>query len=316
MPEIVEVCLTAMWLDKKLHNKSLDKINVLGGRYSRHTLEGLHYFNANKPFIITKVNSKGKFLWFELINKQGKECYIMNTFGLEGVWGFTKELHSGVEFVIDDRKLYFTDSRNFGTLEITNNKNILHKKLDSLAPDFLKTPFTKQEFYNRIDNFIKRGTNNIIESRANKEIIKVLMDQTKNSGLGSGLGNYLSVEILYDCNISPYTKMKKLYENKKLAFKLANAIKYIVKLSFLDASIGYLEHLDKGMSSFIKNLRKDINSDTKHKYNFHPDIVLTGKENFSFRVYRQKKDSLGNEVVGSKIIPGRTTYWVPNIQKS
>ena len=144
------------------------------------------------------------------------------------------------------------------------------------------------------------------------------MDQTKNSGLGSGLGNYLSVEILYDCNISPYTKMKKLYENKKLAFKLANAIKYIVKLSFLDASIGYLEHLDKGMSSFIKNLRKDINSDTKHKYNFHPDIVLTGKENFSFRVYRQKKDSLGNEVVGSKIIPcWHVTYcYMPPADKS
>ena len=314
MPEVVEVCLTALWLNKKISNKTLKSINVLSGRYSRHTLKGITYFNTNTPFKIKKVNSKGKFLWFELINSEGKECYIMNRFGLEGEWGFIKQHHSGVEFIIDDVSLYFSDSRNFGTLEIASDKRILLKELHKLAPDLLKTSFTKQEFYNRIKSYVTKGTNLINKTRGDKEIIKVLMDQTIDGGVGCGLGNYLSVEILYDCKISPYKKMKELYEDKNLSYKLAESIKYIVKLSFLTATIGYLEHLDKGMVSFIKKMRNDVELDKTHVYNFHPDISLDKKDNFSFRVYRQKKDQFGNEVRGDKIITGRTTYWAPNVQ--
>lgn len=316
MPEVVEVCLTALWLNEKLAGKSITKLTVLGGRYSRHTLSGLGYINSHKPFVVNKVDSKGKFLWFETLGANNKFYYILNRFGLEGEWGFTKEVHSGLQFTIKDNgeesELYFTDSRNFGTLEIVDDRQLLNNELNKLAPDVLKTEFTDKDLYDRITQYVTKGMDKINESRGDKEIYKVLMDQ---SVLYSGLGNYLSVEVLYNCKISPHKKISEIYKNKDLVNALAHAIKYTVKLSFMNANMGYLEHLDSGMSSFIKRLREDVNNNIDHAHNYHKDIALSDKDVFSFRVYRQKKDSLGNEVLADKIIKGRTTYWVPSVQK-
>lgn len=317
MPEIVEVCLTALWLNEKLSNKELTKVKIMGGRYSRHPLKGLIYITTYGPFKINKVDSKGKFLWFELSDKNNKQYYILNRFGLEGEWGFKQQEHSGLQFTITDSpgkemELYFTDSRNFGTVEIVNDVRKLNKELAKMGPDLLKVPFTNKEFYDRIENYVTRGTGSIVKTRGDKEIIKVLMDQTISGGIGCGLGNYLSVEILYDCKISPHKQIKDIYDDKPLANKLAHSIKYILKLSFLTASIGYLEHLDPDMVSFIKKLRTEI--DKKHIYNFHPEIQLDKNDVFSFKVYRQKKDPHGNLIKADKIIGNRTTYWSPLVQ--
>jgi len=72
------------------------------------------------------------------------------------------------------------------------------------------------------------------KTRYNKEIVRVLMEgQKKDNGIGSGLGNYLTVEILYNAKISPYKKLGEIYDSKKLTKSLSNSIKYIVKLCFL-----------------------------------------------------------------------------------
>lgn len=313
MPEVVEVCLTAIFLNSKLKNKNITDIIIHGGRYKRHGMDNLSYFKKSLPIKINKVDSKGKFMWFELSNGQDM-IFIMNTFGLEGEWGFTKKKHSNVEFIIQNKSLYFTDSRNFGTITITNSEEVFCNKHSSLAPDFLKTDFTNKEFYNRIEDYILDKNGNILKSRANKEIIKILMTQNEPASLGSGLGNYLSVEVLYRAQISPHKKMLDLYRDKNLCNKLAQSIKYITKLSFMTADIGYLEHLDIKMTGFIKNLRNTINENKKHKYHFHPSVNINNNV-FKFKVYRQKTDSKGNKVKGDKIINGRTTYWVPTVQK-
>lgn len=321
MPEVVEVCLTALYLNHKFKNRMLTDIVVHGGRYKRHTLKGLTEFKNNKPFRIVKIDSKGKFMWFELVDLNNRSYFIFNTYGLEGQWGLTKSKHSNIEFKIYHNKksksLYFTDSRNFGTLEIINDKKVLNRKLESLAPDFLKSTFTDKEFYERIRSFIfKNNGSTINKSKAKKEIIKVLMDQKTKSSIGSGLGNYLAVESLYDAGISPYRSMIELYNNRALCNKLAKSIRYITKLSFMTADIGYLGDLDVKMSVYVTNMRKDIAKDKNHIYNFHPKCKLKSKDKFKFKVYRQKVDPDGNKIVGDKIIDGRTTYWSPIKQTS
>ncbi|AYV77026.1 MAG: formamidopyrimidine-DNA glycosylase [Barrevirus sp.] len=317
MPEVVEVCLTALWLNHELKNSILTDIKILGGRYSRHALPGLNLFKKANNYKIKRVDSKGKFMWIELLSKDNKPLYILNKFGLSGEWGFTKEDHSGIKFTvkkgnkIDD--LYFTDPRNFGTIEITDSKKRLDKELNKIGPDFLKEDFSNQDFYDRIEDYLEGGRAD--KSRANKEIVKVLMDQTAKNGLGSGLGNYLSVSVLYHAKMSPYTKIGDIYKSRVLSNRLASSIRYIVKLAYLTATIGYLEHLDPGMTSFLNNLRKDINKNKDSPYNFHPDTVIKKGDEFKFEVYRQIEDPLGNPVIASKIIPGRTTYWAPNVQK-
>ena len=319
MPEVVEVCLTAQWLDHELKNATISDIKILSGRYVKNKMKGLDNFKKSNNYKIKKIDSKGKFLWFELVDKNGKFLYILNKFGLTGLWTFEEQDHSGVKFIIKDgnktRNLFFTDQMHYGTIELTTDIKRLNSELSKLGDDFLKTPFTNSEFYYRIDDYIKRGGDTIIKTRADKEIVVVLMDQTMKNGIGSGLGNYLSVSALYHAKISPYTTMGNLYKNKPLITKLANSIRYIVKLTYLTATIGYFEYLDEGMSSFLIKLRKDISKNIKHPFNFHPNVKIKAGDQFKFDVYMQKEDPYGNPVMKSKIIPGRTTYWVPAVQK-
>jgi len=311
MPEVVEVCLTALWLNKKLKGKWITDMNIISGRYKRNSLKGKATIIKNNPFKIVKVDSKGKFLWFELESNK-KKYYILNRFGLTGEWSFIDNVHSRIRFEIDNKSfVYFNDMRNFGTIQITDNIEDLNYELEKMAPDFLKESFTNQQFYNRIKYYITNSADNLIVVRANQPIIKILMDQTI---LGSGLGNYLSVEVLYNCKISPYKKLKEFYNDKTLSDKLVEAIKYTVKLSFLTADIGYLEHLELSMSTFIKQLRNDIKLNRNHKYNFHKNVKLKRGDKFTFQVYGQNKDPLGNPIKKDKIIVGRTTYWSPKVQ--
>jgi formamidopyrimidine-DNA glycosylase len=280
----------------------------------------LQQFKKKLPLKIVGVQSKGKFMWVTLQSKDEKEYYIMNTFGLAGEWDFTRKTHSGVEFVLKNSskgkeyKLYFTDPRNFGTIVLTNDRKDVVNKLNSLGSDFLKKSFTTDQFCKRISDYVKLPNGKISESKGKKEVVKVLMDQTKKGGIGSGLGNYLVVESLYRAEISPYKTMYEMYKDPELCKKLAEAIKYIIKISFMTADIGYFEHLDKKILKYINKIRQDIKTDPNHDMNFHKDIDL-GDDKFEFKVYRQKCDPKGYKVRGDKIIKGRTTYWVPDIQK-
>lgn len=318
MPEGVEVYWTSLWLNHILRSKKILNINILAGRYSRHPLSGIDIFDKYKPFYINFVKSKGKFMFFQLSSvKNNKICYIFSRYGLEGHWGLTKLKHSGIEFHIKDHNtnvnnyVYFTDPRSFGSIEITNNINDLNYELNKLATDCVKDTFSNTQFHNMIYNYLTRGTDNIIESRSDKEIIKILMDQ---QAIVSSLGNYLSSEILFVAKISPYTKIIDIYNNKKLSNMLAKSIKYVTKLSFLTSNIGYLQKIEKNMFEFINSLRNKIINDQNHTLNIHPDIVIPKNKKFKFNVYRQKKDPYGNTIKKDIIIKGRTTYWSPTIQ--
>jgi formamidopyrimidine-DNA glycosylase len=320
MPEAIEVTLTALHLNHKLKGKEITDISILGGRYSRHPLMGLVTMKKLFPLEIKKVKSKGKFMWFELSDKQGGNHYIMNTYGLEGMWTFDKRPHSNVLFKIKNKEknkdytLYFTDQRNFGTIAFTSDRDILGKKLQEIGEDLLKMPFSDVEFHDRIERIIKDKNGKIIKSKANKEIVKILMDQTVTGGVGSGIGNYLASNILYKAKISPYRKLKEFYDDEKLSDQLAEAIRYEMKLAYMTEDIGYMDHLDKKMTKFVDKLRSQIKKNPNHKYNFQSDTKI-GNAKFKFDVYRQKTDPKGNPVKRDVIIKGRGTYWVPDVQK-
>lgn len=306
MPEVVEITLTASFLNDQLAGKKINSVEVLGGRYSRHPLPGLSVLKAALPLKVVKVDSKGKFMWFELKDDKNKSYYILNTFGLEGMWDFEDAKHNNVAFKISDGKtLYFNDSRNFGTIEATAQKKKLQTKLNKLGPDLLKQEFTNDEFYDRIKEYLFNDSGTLNKARSTKKIVQVLMDQT--TPIGSGLGNYLAPEALYRAKISPHKTIYDVYKDITLSDALAEAIRYVTKISFETADIGYLGHLTDEMSNFVKQLRRN-----KNKYHKSTDL---GDDKFKFNVYRQKVDSHGNKIKGEKdIIKGRTTYWSPTVQ--
>lgn len=289
MPEIAEIALTAEILEKNLKKKKLISFDFVSGRYTKRDPVGYSDFCESLPLTLNRVDSRGKFLWFEFSDSSNNVWYVWNTFGLTGMWSLAND---------DDTPNYlraqlifkgginanFSDMRNFGTFKFSKNSNELNDKLDSLSPDFLK-----DDDFN-LDNITKYKT----------PIVKILMDQKK---VGSGLGNYLVAEILYRAGISPHRLGSTL--TKADIKNLTYWIKYVVKLSYIDNHTGYMINLDKESSKI-------------HRINYHPDIKLADKT-FDFLVYRKKTDPDGNPVKAEKIVGTgdnkRTTYWVPKVQK-
>lgn len=283
MPEVPEIALTADFLKKNLIGKKLLSVEFVSGRYTKKLPVGYIDFVKNLPIKLKDVDSQGKFLWFTLFNHEDDKWFIWNTFGLTGMWSFNKTEYTRAIFNFGKQQVYFSDMRNFGTFKFNHDELELEKKLKSLGPDFLKTEdidFQKIKKYNL-------------------PIIKILMDQKK---VGSGLGNYLTAEILYRAKISPLRLGKKMTDDD--ISTLAYWIKYTVKLAYMNNGVGYMENIKKETAKL-------------KKHNYHPDIHI-GKKSFKFLVYRKRTDPYGNKVVISKIIGGkikRSTYWVPEIQK-
>lgn len=304
MPELCEVIFLSMYLFKKLKKKKLKNIEVLKGRYTHQKMNGLDEIKEVLPLRVIRINSKGKFLWFELKDKNNNNWYLLNTLGLTGYWDTDMDNISNrvmFEFESDktNERYYYVDARNFGTLEFTSDINKLNNKLEKLAPDFLKENLNYDIMRERISELLSK-------KRKEREIVKILMSQDKGEGLGSGLGNYLTAEILYKAKISPYRKLSSLSDDE--IKNLTDSIKYITKQCYTNNKTGYMELFDENtLKKHYKKVKEEIYP------NYHSDIKI--KEDFDFNVYGLEKDKYGNTIKADKIIPGRTTYWVPKIQK-
>lgn len=288
MPEIAEIALTSEILKEHFKNKTLLDFVFVSGRYTKHEPSGFREFIEALPLKIKDINSRGKFMWFELYNPKNKNedhWYIWNTFGLTGMWSLFEPKHErAILSFKDDEIAYFSDMRNFGTFKFSNDQDALDKKIEELSPDFLKD----EDFdLHRIQKY-------------KIPIVKILMDQKK---IGSGIGNYLAAEILYRAKISPHRKGNTLTDEE--IETLEYWIKYVIKLSYVDNRIGYMVNLE------------DESQKIKRK-KYHPDIKLKEKT-FKFLVYQKKEDPYGHKVKRDKIVGTgknmRTTFWVPVVQK-
>ena len=243
------------------------------------------------------------------MNNTNNKLYITSHLGLAGEWNFIKSDSDRIRIKIyndgDNGKTYnlcFSDPRNFGNIEIYDDLSHVEDKINKLAPDALKTEFTDEKFIEQVKSFLKKSS-----KRKDQLIFKVLMSQTKQDGLVSGLGNYLTPEILYRAKISPFRTMHSL-SNTDLK-NISQSIKYLVKLSYYNNNTGYMTNF--GTFSKIHKQRID---DGQYP-NYQSSIKLKHNEEFQFNVYRQSKDPLGNKVEKDKTInKGRTVYWVPAVQ--
>jgi len=275
MPEVSTVATTAEYLNKKCKNKIIKNIILV------KPFKNFKLFKQN-TFKVVNVNSKGKISWFELKNNKHQTIYIIYHFKMTGMWELKENKHTNHILMFNNFNLYYNDSRGFSSYEFSTSL----EKLNKIAPDFLKTNFTNTEFYNSFNNYLLK-----YKPRKKIKIIKLLLDQ---SAIGSGIGNYLVAEILYNAKISPHRILSSL--TKSDIKQISHSIKLITKSSYYNTST--LGHYNLGK--------------IKHK-NYHPDVKHIIKN--VFVVYQQKYDHFKNPVKRDKILSGKTTYWVPNIQK-
>lgn len=304
MPEGPEITITEQYLKTKIRKKKVENVEILSGRYTHQKLKGFD-LTKNTPLTVEDIGSKGKFLWIKFKDKSNNIIYMLNTFGLAGRWSFTDNNNARVKFIIKSNKvegkiynLFFIDPRNFGTMEFTDNKEILDKKLEKLAPDALKSNITDNDLYVMIKDLIAKYKN----KKRQLNLVKVLMDQEL---LVSGIGNYLVAEILYDAKLNPHRDLSDLTDEE--IKHLAHSIRKIIKYAYYDNGSGYMEYFKTFMKTHSKRIDNGIFP------NYHPDIKPT--KNFQFKVYQKNEDPEGHKIVKDCIIKDRTIHWVKEVQK-
>jgi len=276
MPEGPECAATAQSINSFMGDKSLVNIEVLSGRYIKKPPPGLSDFKKNLPMSCTGWGSKGKFIYGGF-GPGGSEikCFVWNTLGMSGYWSFSEKKHSRVRFELDDgSSIWYTDTRNFGTLKFSMTFEETEEKLFQLGPDPLTHDIHIDQFWQRLFEKNKKGEKTICEALMNQKTV-------------SGVGNYIKAEVLWLSKISPLRTVNSLTDEEIVS--LRNNIQSVIRTSFQNGG------------ATIKS--------------FYGADGSKGTYSIRFLVYNQKTDPFNNEVIKTKTPDGRTTHWVPEIQK-
>ena len=228
---------------------------------------------------VRDVGSRGKLIWIETTDDRYIHLHLM----LTGWLYFQEPEYTKYIVHFTDFNLYFESKRKLSTLKVYKRKQHL-KELDSLGVDIFSPDFTPDYFQEQIES-------------TNKKITSFIMDQDRIAGCG----NYMKSDSLYIAKISPLVKTSDLSE--KQTRDLYKAIRYVAYSSLYDA---------------LKNMRTEDENGKKIRLKIPKDIT-NSKPNkisvpYNFKVYGQDQDPKGNPVK-TKTIGGRTTYYVPSIQR-
>jgi len=198
MPEGPECKLLADSVNKKLSGSKLTDIQIYGGRYSKHgPPKNMNKLLKELPLTISKIQAKGKFIWYEFENSN---LTLWNTLGMTGWYQTKEDKHNNVGLFYEKNKIkkviYFNDFRNFGTF-IIDTKEALEKKLKSFVIDILDTKDNTDLF----TKLIRKSRKSICESLLNQKIV-------------AGSGNYLRADALYLARINPFAIQKEITDDK------------------------------------------------------------------------------------------------------
>lgn len=275
MPEGPEVRRIVDQMSEAISGRILDDVEIISGRYTKKSPDGIDRFLASAPHKITAVRCKGKFIYM----LTDSDWSIWSTLGMSGSWMHLshnynenkKIKHLRLKFSLEDYDIYFKDMRNFGTIKFVDDREKLDKKLNSLGIDILSEDMSDELF-------IKKLKNNF-----NKTLPEILMNQK----IVSGIGNYIKAESLYLAKLSPHRKAGSLSDNE--ASTLNRAIHSVIRESY-----------KSGGSTF--KTYSDFNGGG-------------GNFSDRFMVYGRKVDPIGYGVIKEETKDKRVTHWVPQIQK-
>jgi len=166
---------------------------------------------------VVKWSCKGKFIYIQLDSgchylerqKDYGEDFLRSIWITLGMSGrFLNEAHPRInearwyfEFLDTQngnvKRIYYHDTRNFGTLKFSLSSRELEQKLSSLGFDLLDKETTEELFLSVISKTTER-----------MNICKFLMNQKKISGIG----NYLLAEGLYKASVDPFASLAEIDE--------------------------------------------------------------------------------------------------------
>lgn len=211
MPELPEVQTFINILNKKLNGLSIEDVEIKNDKFLKNT-SIIDFKRKIKGAKIETIFRIGKYIIFQLSNG----LYIVSHLRMEGKYFVDqKKQNRKHDYIIyklsNDQYLSYNDSRQFGTIHLTNDYSNLNE-IKKIAIDPLNKNFNFDYFYPLV-------------SKSTKNIKLILLDQT----YVSGIGNIYASEILFASNVSPFKKgndlskneIKKIVENSKLILNKA-----------------------------------------------------------------------------------------------
>ncbi len=231
MPELPEVETIRRDLKKMVVGKILEKIEVFEPRLLQNcTKEELQASLQNTP--LKAMERRGKFLIFNF----GQQSAVVHL-RMSGWFSDEPGKHTRMIMHFNDKTLYFDDTRRFGTLHfLPTDERESHDPLKKLGLEPLGETFTKKDFQTVLNS--------------SREIKKVLLDQTKVTGIG----NIYACEALYQSRIHPMKPTDEISSVK--VGKLHQAIQQILQRaidnhgSTLGDSVGDYRTLDGAQGNF------------------------------------------------------------------
>lgn len=213
MPEGPEVAVVAHELDEFLVGSKIESLHYDDrSRYSKNGLVNLDLVNKQGPWLVEKVESRGKKIIFVMRNDV-RRIYFVSSLGMEGRWTTSPTIHCNLWLNLStSQKLYFCDSRHFGILEILDSEKELIDRLKKLGPDLLQDDISPEMWQSRCR----------VKKWNSKPIGDVMMDQD----WFCGIGNYLRSEILYASKINPHRLIETL-SNSELETVRVNSLRLI-----------------------------------------------------------------------------------------
>lgn len=202
------------------------------------------------------------------------ETTLWSTLGMTGSWSLNPS-HARVLFMMKDK---YSVSYNLYFSDIRNFGTIKfsHSKLELVQKLNSIGP-------DMLSNPPDLATfSKIIRDEGDKNICKAVMDQS----IISGVGNYVKAESLYLSKISPA--------------RLCNS------LSNLE-----IENLYNSIRNVLTESYQSGGSTIKTYSDMYGN---TGSYSGRFLVYGKKSDPIGNPVIKTETLDGRTTHWVPSVQ--
>mmetsp|Transcript_42845 Transcript_42845/g.84169 ORF Transcript_42845/g.84169 Transcript_42845/m.84169 type:complete len:643 (-) Transcript_42845:111-2039(-) len=205
----------------------------MGGRYVTHGMPLGHDAFHSLPessggdgggAVVERWDAKGKFLYVALGGGGGGDAdsdllrSIWITLGMSG--RFVHDNHPDRERARwymefgpagtdvggsgsgSNRKIYYLDQRNFGTVRYSTSRVELEKKLASLGPDLLRGDLDATKFVELARTKRRNG--------ADVNVCKFLMDQKRIAGVG----NYILAEGLYAANVDPFACLSEIPDGK------------------------------------------------------------------------------------------------------
>lgn len=291
MPEGPELARSRDRLKQLLVGKYVHSIAGLdGGRYGLNgeDIVGLDEWCAevtdngdhwNDGQLVKDIGVKGKFMWWHL-----GEWFLWCTYGMSGQWMSTFDpKHTAVQVCYNDSpERIHPCSQAVQTLNFVDSRHFGTVKLvrgrEALDKKLRSLGPDMLNDPPDVDGFRAR-----LLKRYEKTLAEALMDQS----CISGVGNYIKAEALYLAELSPHRLVRDLKNHE----------------------------VDRLRQQIINVMKASYNNDGATIRSYLNVDGTKGGMKTRFLVYGNQTDPLGNPVVKEETKDGRTTHWVPSVQR-